>query len=75
MPQPLNLLCGGSGTLLIRRQMHTLLPTDDGPRPRLYGVEGYHHANLALVHDMGRGQLAMVDWSIPVVAKRDECVV
>jgi hypothetical protein len=26
MPQPLNLLCSGGGTLLVRRQMHTLLP-------------------------------------------------
>jgi hypothetical protein len=25
MPQPLNLSCGGSGTLLIRHQTHTLL--------------------------------------------------
>jgi hypothetical protein len=25
MPQPLNLSCGGSGTLLVRRQMRTLL--------------------------------------------------
>jgi hypothetical protein len=26
MPQPLNLSCGGGGTLLIRHQMHKLLP-------------------------------------------------
>jgi hypothetical protein len=26
MPQPLNLSCGGGGTLLICRQMRTLLP-------------------------------------------------
>jgi hypothetical protein len=26
MPQPLNLSCGGGGTLLVRRQMCTLLP-------------------------------------------------
>jgi hypothetical protein len=26
MPQPLNLSCGGGGTLLVCRQTHTLLP-------------------------------------------------
>jgi hypothetical protein len=26
------------------------LTADDGPRPRLRGVEGYRHADLALVH-------------------------
>jgi hypothetical protein len=26
MPQPLNLSCGSGGTLLVRRQMRTLLP-------------------------------------------------
>jgi hypothetical protein len=31
------------------------LAADDGPRPRLRGVEGYHHADLALVHAVGRG--------------------
>jgi hypothetical protein len=31
------------------------LAADDGPRPRLRGVEGYRHADLALVHAMGRG--------------------
>jgi hypothetical protein len=145
MPQPLNLSRGGSGTLLVRRQMHTLLPgcpggimlgveqvlrvlgqrshpavemralevghglkmllpygvllipnrekcdrqccssgeailaqggeshvrhqlnagvgltADDGPRPRLRGVKGYHHVDLALVHAMSRGQSATVD--------------
>jgi hypothetical protein len=138
MPQPLNLACGGGGTLLVRHQMRTLLPgcpggvvleveqvlyvldqrshpgvkvralevghglkallpygvllipnrekrdrqcyssgeavlaqggegdvrhhlnasirlaVNDGPRPQLRGVEGYHHANLALVHAVGR---------------------
>jgi hypothetical protein len=41
------------------------LTADDGPRPWLYGVEGYHHTDLALVHAMGRGQSATVDRSIP----------
>jgi hypothetical protein len=37
------------------------LTTDDGPRPRLHGVEGYHHTDLMLVHAVGRGQSVMVD--------------
>jgi hypothetical protein len=31
------------------------LAADDGPQPRLRGVEGYHHADLVLVHAVGRG--------------------
>jgi hypothetical protein len=50
------------------------LPMTD-PRPWLHGVEGYRHADLALVHVVGRGQSAMVDRSIPVIAKMDECIV
>jgi hypothetical protein len=46
--------------------------TDDGPRPRLRGVKGYHHANLALVQVMGLGQSATVDRCVPVVAKTKE---
>jgi hypothetical protein len=51
------------------------LAADNGPRLRLHGVEGYCHADLALVHAMGRGQSTTVDRSVPVVAKTDECVV
>jgi hypothetical protein len=51
------------------------LAADDGPRPWLHGVKGYCHTDLALVHAMGRGQSAMVDRSIPIVSKTDECVV
>jgi hypothetical protein len=159
MPRPLNLAGGGGGTLLVRRQMHTLLPdypssvvleveqvlrvpsqrshpivevraleiehdlkallpyrvllilnrekhdrqccssgeavltqggesyvrhllnvgvrldTDNRPQPQLRGVEGYRHADLAPIHAMGHGQSAMVDQSIPIVAKTDECIV
>jgi hypothetical protein len=159
MPQPLNLTGGGSGTLLIRRQMHTLLyacpggvvlkveqvlhvpsqrshpgmevralevrhglkmllpsgvllilnrkkrdrqccgsgevvlaqggesdvchqlntgvglAADERPRPQLCGVEGYHHADLTLVHAVGRRQSATVDQSVPIIAKMDECIV
>jgi hypothetical protein len=159
MPQPLNLSCGGGGTLLIRRQTRTLLPgcpggvvleveqvlcilgqrshpvmkvrvievghglkmllpyrvllilnwekrdrqccssdkavlaqgseshvrhqlnvgvglaVDDGPRPWLHGVEGYHRVDLALVPAMGRGQSTTVDRSVPIIAKTNGCVV
>jgi hypothetical protein len=61
----------------VRHQLNAgvRLATDDGPRPRLHGIEGYHHANLGLVHAMGCGQSATVHRSVPVVAKMDECVV
>jgi hypothetical protein len=51
------------------------LAADDGPHPWLCGVEGCRHANLTLVHAVGRRQSAMVDRSIPVVAKMDECII
>jgi hypothetical protein len=51
------------------------LTADDGPRPRLCGVEGYRHADLTLVHAVGHRQSATVDQSVPIVAKTDECVV
>jgi hypothetical protein len=77
--------CSGSGEVVLTQggesdMRHQLnagvgLAVDDGPQPRLHGVEGYHHADLALVHAMGRGQSVMVDRCIPIVAKTDECVV
>jgi hypothetical protein len=68
---------GQGGESHVRHQLNTgvRLAIDDEPHPRLCGVEGYRHADLALVHAMGRGQSATVDQSIPVVAKTDECVV
>jgi hypothetical protein len=51
------------------------LTAGDGPRPWLHGVEGYHHADLTLVHAVGRRQSATVDRSVPIVAKMDECIV
>jgi hypothetical protein len=77
--------CCGSGEVVlaqggesdVRHQLNAgvKLAADDGPRPRLYGVEGYHHVDLTLVHAVGRRQSATVDRSVPVVAKTDECVV
>jgi hypothetical protein len=51
-----------------------LLPMTD-PDHGSVGVKGYHHADLPLVHAVGRGQSATVDRSVPVVAKMDECIV
>jgi hypothetical protein len=80
-----NKQCCGSGEVVLAQggesDVHHHLNTgvrlaaDDGPRPWLRGVKGYRHADLALVHALGRGQSATVDWSIPVIAKMDECVV
>jgi hypothetical protein len=51
------------------------LAADDGPRPWLRGDEGYHHADLALVRAVARGQSATIDRSVTIVAKTDECVI
>jgi hypothetical protein len=51
------------------------LAANGGPHPRLRRVEGYRHANLAHVQVVDPGQSAMVDRSVPVVAKTDECIV
>jgi hypothetical protein len=61
----------------VRHQLNTGvgLAADDGPRPRLRGVEGFCHTDLALVHAVGCGQSATVDRSVPIVAKTNECVV
>jgi hypothetical protein len=68
---------GQGGESHVRHQLNVGvgLAADDRPRPRLHGVEGYHHADLALVHAMSHGQSTTVDQSVPVVAKTDECVV
>jgi hypothetical protein len=77
--------CDGSGEAVLTQRgegdvRHHLnagvgLAVDDGPRPWAHRVEGYRHANLAPVQVMDPGQSAAVDWSIPVIAKTDECVV
>jgi hypothetical protein len=66
---------GGESDVHHQRNACVRLAADDGPRPRLHGVNGYHHADLALVHAVGRGQSATVDRSVSIVAKTDECVI
>jgi hypothetical protein len=51
------------------------LAVDDGPRPWLNGVKGYHHTDLAHVQAMDNGQSIAVDRCILVVAETDECVI
>jgi hypothetical protein len=48
---------------------------NDGPRPRLRGVKGCPHADLAPVQAMAYGQSTIVDQSVLVIAKSDECIV
>jgi hypothetical protein len=66
---------GGESDVQHQLNAGVRLAADDGPRPRLRGVEGYHHADLALVNAVGRGQSATVDRSVPIVAMKDECIV
>jgi hypothetical protein len=55
---------GGESHVRHQLNVGVRLATDDEPQPRLRGVKGYHHADLALVHAMGRGQSAMADQSV-----------
>jgi hypothetical protein len=68
---------GQGGESDVRHHLNTgvRLVANDGPRPRLRGIERYRHSNLALVQTVGHGQSATIDRSVPIVAKTDECVV
>jgi hypothetical protein len=66
---------GGESHVCHQLNTGVRLTADDRPQPWLCGVKGYRHADLALVHAMGRGQSATVDRSVTVIAKMDECVV
>jgi hypothetical protein len=77
--------CGGSGEVVLTQRdesdvNHRLnagvgLTADDGPRPWLHRVNGYHHANPAPVQVVDPKESATVDRSVPVVAQMDECIV
>jgi hypothetical protein len=54
---------GGESDMRHKLNVSVGLAADDGPRPQLHGVGGYHYADLTLVHVVGR------------VPKMDECVV
>jgi hypothetical protein len=51
------------------------LDPNDSCHPQLHQVEGYHHANLALVLAMGHRYATMIDSSVPVVPELVECVI
>jgi hypothetical protein len=66
---------GGEGNVRHPLNAGVGLAINDGPRPRLHGVEGYHHADHTTIQATGHRQLATVDRSVPVIAKMDECVI
>jgi hypothetical protein len=66
---------GGDGDVWHHLNAGVGLTTDDGPRPLLHRIEGYHHANLAPIQVVDRGQSTTVDRSVSIVAKTDECIV
>jgi hypothetical protein len=80
-----NRQCGDSGEAVLAQRgesdvRHHLnagveLTVDDVPRTWLHRVERYYHFNLIPVQVMDPGQSATLDWSIPVVAQMDECIV
>jgi hypothetical protein len=66
---------GGEGDVHHPLNASVGLATNDGPRPRIHGVEGYRHANLTPIQAVGLAQSATVDRSVPVVAKTDKCII
>jgi hypothetical protein len=66
---------GGEGDVRHHLNAGVGLAVDDEPRPWMHGFKGYRHANLTPVQVVDTGQLAMVDRSVPIVAKTDECVI
>jgi hypothetical protein len=46
---------GGESDVCHHLNASVRLAVDDGARPRIHGVEGYCHANLTLIHVVGRG--------------------
>jgi hypothetical protein len=66
---------GGESDVRHRLNAGLGLTTDDRPQLWLRGVKGYHHADLTPVQVVDHGQSATVDWSVPIVARMDECVV
>jgi hypothetical protein len=66
---------GGEGDVHHHVNTGVGLAAGDRPRPRLRGVEGYHHAKLTPIQAVGHGQSVMVDQSVPVAAKMEECII
>jgi hypothetical protein len=51
------------------------LAADDGPYPRLHGVEGYHQTDIIHIRAMGPREAVAVERDVPFVAETYECVV
>jgi hypothetical protein len=66
---------GGEGDVRHHFNAGVGLTTDDRPLPWVRGVKWYCHANLAPVQVMNPGQSTMVDRSVVVVTKANECIV
>jgi hypothetical protein len=66
---------GGEGDVCHHLNASVGLATNDGPRPWLRGVKGYHHANLTPVQAVDSGQSTTIDQSVPIIAKMDECII
>jgi hypothetical protein len=66
---------GGEGDVHHRLNSGVGIIADDRPQPWLRVVEGYHHANLTPVRVVNPEQSAIVDQSILIVPKTNECIV
>jgi hypothetical protein len=66
---------GGEGKVRHHLNADVWLAADDKPQPRFHRVEGYRHAKVTLVQAVGHGQSAMIDRSVPVIAKTDMCII
>jgi hypothetical protein len=66
---------GGEGDVRHHLNAGVGLTANDGPWRRVRGVKWYHHANHAPILLVNLGQSIMVDQSVPVITKADECVV
>jgi hypothetical protein len=78
MPQPLNLKCGIGGTLLVRRQMHTLLP--GCPCGVVLEVEQVLHVLSQQSHpdvevralEVGHGLRALLSYGVLLILNREK---
>jgi hypothetical protein len=79
MPHPLNLVCGGSGTLLVRRQTCTLLP--DRPGGVVLEVkqvldvpsEQSHPDREVRALEVRHGLKALLPYGVLLILNREKC--
>jgi hypothetical protein len=79
MPHPLNLVCGGSGTLLVRRQTCTLLPDrPDGVVLEVKQVldvpsEQSHPDREVRALEVRHGLKALLPYGVLLILNREKC--